>query len=248
MRTEFDADLDAVSIIKRLAAVLDPELDQSIVELGFVQELRVRDKHAQVALQLPTSWCAMNFAFIMAEDVRRVLLATDGIDQVSVLLGDHCAAAEIEASVNGGKQFPHAFTREGAGDLSDLRATFLRKGFLARQERLLKQLRESARPAEEIAGFRVQDGPRVAAPEAVERYLERRAELGLDCSPSAPLIVDQNGLAIAADMLEGHYQRIRTVRVALEANSSFCRAMLATRLASRQMNIVRSEGEADVHA
>jgi metal-sulfur cluster biosynthetic enzyme len=248
MLTEFDADQDGAGILARLATVLDPELDQSIVELGFVQELCVHAKHAQVTLQLPTSWCAMNFAFLMAEDVRKVLMATDGIEQVSIRLGDHCAADEIEAAVNQEKSFSAAFPGESADSLHDLRATFLRKGFLVRQERLLQQLRDAARSPEEIASLCVHQGPHLVAAEVVERYLERRAELGLDCSPASPLIVDQGGAAIAADRLEAYYQQIRTVRVALEANGAFCRAVLAKRTASRRLNTAQNEGRGHVQA
>jgi metal-sulfur cluster biosynthetic enzyme len=248
MLTEFDADQNGVTLMARLATVLDPELDQSIVELGFVQELRVHHKHARVTLQLPTSWCAMNFAFLMAEDIRKVLLATDGIEQVSIRLGDHCAADEIEGAVNQGKSFSDAFSGEAAGSLADLRATFLRKGFLVRQERLLQQLRDSGRPPEGIACLCVHEGTRTATVEVVDRYLERRAELGLDCSPSAPLIVDERGVAIPAERLDAYYQQIRTVRVALEANGAFCRAMLAKRTASGPTESTRSKGETNVQA
>jgi metal-sulfur cluster biosynthetic enzyme len=232
MLTEFDADQDSTIILARLATVLDPELDQSIAELGFVQALRVRDSHAHVMLELPTSWCGMNFAFIMAEDVRKVLLGVEGIERVTVRLGDHCAAEEIEAAVNEGQPFSAAFPGQGWAGLGSLRIAFLRKGFAVRQERLLHELRESARRAEEISALRVSDGPHMASAEVVHRYLERRAELGLDCSPTAPLIVDQSGAAIPADRLEAYYRQIRTVRVSLEANGSFCRAVLAKRAAS----------------
>jgi metal-sulfur cluster biosynthetic enzyme len=248
MLIEFDAGQDGATILARLATVLDPELDQSIVELGFVQEVRVHNKHAKVALQLPTSWCAMNFAFLMAADVRKVLLATGGIEQVSVCLGDHCAAEEIEGAVNQGKSFSDAFSGEAAGSLADLRATFLRKGFLVRQERLLQQLLDTGWPPEGIVRLCVHEGMRIATVEVVERYLERRAELGLDCSPSAPLIVDESGAVIAADRLEAYYQQIRTVRVALEANGAFCRVMLAKRIASGPADTTRSKGEANVPA
>src|SRR5262245_11962336 len=96
MLTEFDRDRDGPEILARLATVLDPELDDSISELGFVHAVRVQGGHADVELQLPTSWCAVNFAFIMAEDVRKTLLQVEGIAKVTVRLGDHCAAAEIE--------------------------------------------------------------------------------------------------------------------------------------------------------
>ena len=63
----------------------------------------------------------------------------------------------------------------------------------------------------------------------LQRYLERRAELALDCSPAAPLIVDLEGKPLSADQLQAHYEAARMVRVALEANGSFCRALLSVR-------------------
>src|ERR1700757_5526176 len=99
---EFPDGCDGAAIRERLAQVLDPELDESILDLGFVRSLQLRSGHATIALQLPTSWCAVNFAYLMAEDVRRELLEVEQIDRVTVRLGDHCAAAEIEAAVNRG--------------------------------------------------------------------------------------------------------------------------------------------------
>jgi hypothetical protein len=65
--------------------------------------------------------------------------------------------------------------------------------------------------------------------QSLQRYLERRAELGLDCSPAAPLIVDLQGEKLSAEQLRVHYETARTVRVAMEANGSFCRALLSLR-------------------
>jgi hypothetical protein len=195
----------------------------------------------------------MNFAFIMAEDVRGALLAVDGIDRVVVRLGDHSAAAEIEAAVNEGKSFADAFPDETRSGLAALRTVFLRKGFLVRQERLLRELRASGSSAEEISALRVGDlcVPREtpsATAGTLSRYLERRTRLGLDQSPDAPLIVDQDGSAVSADRLEQYYQRVRTVRVALEANGSFCRAVLATRNAPPLSLQSARAGEPDVPA
>jgi metal-sulfur cluster biosynthetic enzyme len=250
MLTEFAAEHDGVVIMERLARVLDPELDESIVELGFVRTLRVRDDHAEVTLLLPTSWCAMNFAFMMAEDVRRALLAVDGVDRVTVRLADHCAAAEIETAVNEGKSFASAFPGEAGTGLAALRTVFLRKGFLMRQERLLRELRAAGCSAEEISAFRVGDlslpgSIPTATADALGRYLERRTQLGLDGSPGAPLIVDQNGTPLPPDRLEQYYQLIRTVRVATEANGSFCRAVLATRDSSPRSP--KSTGAEELH-
>jgi metal-sulfur cluster biosynthetic enzyme len=240
---EFPAGYDGAAVLEQLAQVLDPELDESILDLGFVRSLELRSGHASITLRLPTSWCAVNFAYLMAEDVRRALLGVEDIRRVTVSLGDHCAAEEIEAAVNNGRAFAEAFPGEGAGSLAALRLTFLRKGFLSRQERLLRDLRIAGCSPAAICALRVGEvsmrddtiviqqpncPPVVSGSAAVlQRYLHRRAELGLDCSPAAPLIVDLEGKPFSAERLEAHYQAIRTARVALEANGSFCRALLS---------------------
>lgn len=240
---EFPAGYDGTAVLERLAQVLDPELDESILDLGFVRTLELRSGHANVALRLPTSWCAVNFAYLMAEDVRRALLGVEGIRRVTVRLGDHCAAEEIEAAVNDGRPFAEAFPGEGAGSLAALRLTFLRKGFLSRQERLLRDLRAVGCSPATICALRIgevsieghtivirQQGraPVESGSAAIlRRYLERRAELALDCSLAAPLIVDLQGKPFSVERLQAHYAAIRTVRVALEVNGSFCRALLS---------------------
>jgi metal-sulfur cluster biosynthetic enzyme len=227
---EFGHGCDGAAILDRLGRVLDPELDEPILQLGFVSSLQVRDGQAVVALQLPTSWCAVNFAYLMAEDVRNALITIPGIDNVTVRLGDHCAATEIEAAVNSRKTFAEAFPGEGFGSLASLRVVFLRKGFLGRQERLLRELRAAGFSPADICALRVSDvSVKSDVGETSRRYLERRAELGLDCSPSAPLIVDLNGNEVPLDQLDSYYRDARTVRVAMEANGSFCRALLAAR-------------------
>ncbi len=239
---ELPAGCDGAAILDRLAQVLDPELDEPILDLGFVRFLRLRSGHASVDLRLPTSWCAVNFAYLMAEDVRRALLAVEGVRQATVRLGDHCAAAEIEAAVNEGRPFAEAFPGEGAGSLTALRLTFLRKGFFSRQERLLRELRGAGCSPATICALRLGElsmtddtivirrpgEARVEGGSAaiLRRYLERRAELALDCGLASPLIVDLEGKPFSAERLQAHYEAARTMRVALEANGSFCRALL----------------------
>jgi Iron-sulfur cluster assembly protein len=76
---DFLVDYDGAAVLEALARVLDPELDESIVDLGFVRSLRLHSGHADVAPQQPTSWCAVNFAYLMAEDMRRALLTVEGV-------------------------------------------------------------------------------------------------------------------------------------------------------------------------
>lgn len=230
-----------LAIRERLAGVLDPEIDESIVDLGFVRRVRLDFGQARIELRLPTSWCALNFAYLMAADVRRALLDVAGIHAATVSLGDHCAAAEIETAVNAGRPFAEAFPGEGGGDLAALRLGFLRKGFLVRQERLLREFRalgctaaaicalrlgEASARGEAIAIRRPGAAPVIGGSASVlRRYLERRAELGLDCSDAAPLFLDLAGRPLSVERLGIHYDEARTVRVALEANGLFCRAL-----------------------
>src|SRR5438128_1789224 len=83
-----------------------------------------------------------------------------------------------------------------------LRLTFLRKGFLSRQERLLRDLRDVGCSPAAICALRLGEvsvqGEAIMIREAgfallaggsavaLQRYLQRRAELALDCSPAAP--------------------------------------------------------------
>jgi hypothetical protein len=55
---EFPAGYDGTAVLERLAQVLDPELDESILDLGFVRTLELRSGHASVALRLPGGFTA----------------------------------------------------------------------------------------------------------------------------------------------------------------------------------------------
>src|SRR5215469_12676986 len=219
---DFPVDFDTTVILEQLAQVLDPELDESIVDLGFVRSVRLHSDHATVTLQLPTSWCAVNFAYLMAEDVRHALLKVEGVRRATIRLGDHCAAREIEAAVNGGQSFAEAFPEEGAGNLEALRLAFLRKGFFIRQERLLRELRGAGGTPAVVCALRLDEisiedditiirqpgaAPWKGAQAATLRcYLQRRAELGLDCRDDARLIIDFEGQPFSADRLQAHYE------------------------------------------
>ena len=237
------------AILDRLDSVLDPELDESILSLGFVRAMHEENGHLTIELHLPTHWCAANFVYIMAFDARQELLKIDGIERVTVRLPDHFASNAIEAGVNAGSYFAEAFPDEATENLDQIRDLFLRKGYTKRQEGFLRQLISAGFSFKEISALRIEDvrfdeaycrvcrskpqedyvGP---AGEA-RRYLERRAALDLDCSPSGPLMTDLRDKPIPADGLEDYLIRARTVRVSMEANGSFCAAVLQSRTANK---------------
>src|SRR5205814_3286293 len=142
-----------------IADVLDPELDEPLVKLGFIDHVQVDGPDVTVVFKLPTYWCSPNFAYLMAGDLRARIRALPGIRTARVELLDHCAEDEITTSINQGKSFADAFSGEVSEDedLEELRRTFLRKGFLMRQDRLLRQLLKAGLDEAAILALRTSD-------------------------------------------------------------------------------------------
>lgn len=238
------------AILKQLDRVLDPELDQSVLKLGFIKSIEAKNGHLTVETQLPTSWCSPNFAYMMAEDLRRELLSVDSIQEVTVRVQDNVVSAAIEAGVNSGKTFDEAFAGEAFEGLGDLKGLFLRKGYVKRQEALLRRLRDADLPFEAICALRIQDVSyqdgvalltsqdgsvmRIEPDTIVRDYLERRAQIDLDFRPESALFVDLSGKAVSAEGLQKYLIYARTVRLSLEANGSLCSALLDAKKASKQ--------------
>lgn len=207
-----------------LRSVLDPELDRSIVDLGFVHRVNVTGKDVQVDLRLPTYWCSPNFSWLMVWDAREAVLALPGIGRASVTLVDHHAAAEVTEGVNAGRAFDDAFAEQATGGLEDLRRSFRRKAFLVRQERMIQSVGHTA-----LADLKLKDLP--PSPET-HAYLAIRAELGLDCSPEAPAVTDAEGRAVKD--VDAHIRYARLVRISLESNTALCRGLFDARYGGQE--------------
>ena len=155
---ELPAFLDGDTVFQHLDSVLDAELDESIVVLGFVIAVRGNDAgDITVYLRLPTYWCAANFSYLMASDVRLELLKLPGVRAVTVSLEDHFASDAILSGIAPGKSFGETFPEGGPDSLDQTRDLFLRKGYFARQEVLLRHLKSAGLAFEEIASLRIGD-------------------------------------------------------------------------------------------
>ena len=218
--------VDRAAVLAALGTVRDPELDQSLTELGFVAGLEIEGDTVRAHLRLPTYWCAPNFAYLMAADADTALRAVPGVTRAEVVLDDHFASEEISTGIAQRRSFQESFEGLADDELDELRALFRRKALVARQQRLVKALLDVGTTKEELGRLRLGDLP--PSPE-LETYLQRRTELGLDVSPEAPLVVDTAGNPIPAELLEGHLRFARLTRVSIEGNAGFCRGMLATR-------------------
>ena len=230
-----------------LATVMDPELDESVTELGFVTKTELSgDGEVRIGFRLPTYWCAANFAFLMADDMRRAVQVLPWVTTVQVQLHEHMYAEAINQGVAEGAGFQAAFGAAAEGGLEALRTTFLLKAFQRRQEALLQHLFDAGFEAAVLVALDLAalqglaldaEGARLTA-----RYLERRSEAG-----GAPLaFVDVEGRAIEAEALPSHLRGLRRVGVNAEFNGALCRGLLAVRdgaAAEQTIHIVRRPRE-----
>jgi metal-sulfur cluster biosynthetic enzyme len=218
--------VDRALVLGALGTVRDPELDEPLTDLGFVTSLELEGATVRLRLRLPTYFCAPNFAWLMVADAQAAVAAVPGVGQVQVALEDHFTAEEINQGVAARGRFQDSFDGLAEDELDELRLVFRRKAFVARQQKLDRALLDAGTGAEELIGLRLGDLP---PSEELATYLDRRAELGLDVTADAPLLVDTAGAAIPAERLQDFLRWARVTRVSIEGNAGFCRGMLRTR-------------------
>ena len=239
----------------QLQSVIDPELDESVTELGFVTRVEVdAGGHVQVDFRLPTYWCAANFAFLMADDMRIAVAALPWVRKVTVGLGEHMYADEINRGVAAGLSFQATFGSEASGELEDVRRIFMVKAFQRRQEALLTYLLGQEHEPAVLLRLTVADLAALPCDSVghrlIDRYLERRTVVRSHADELA--FVDQEGALLDAGQIHAYLRALRRVGVNAEFNSALCRGLLATRYGSecapqvevKPVHFVRSIGMA----
>lgn len=210
-----------------LATVLDPELDEPITELDFVETCTVSpDGVASVVLRLPTFFCAPNFSWLMVADAYDAVSAVPGVTRADVKLADHHAAAEINGGVAAQAGFVEAFSGQAIAELDELRKQFFRKAALAGQDRVAQPLVDAGAGPEDLAATTL--GQLDPSPE-LDRMRKRRAALGLPHGDDAPLLIDAEGNAIPPEAVPLHLRRARLQRVGIETNGAYCKDLLKAR-------------------
>ncbi len=213
-------------VLGALSGVRDPELDQDLVELGFVAGLDVDGASVAVRLRLPTYFCAPNFAYLMAVDARRAVEALPGVHEVQIVLEDHFTSDEITDAVQRGNTFVEAFPDHAEDELDELRVLFWRKAFTARQARLVDALLAAGRTPEDVEALRLRELPHDADG---ERCRELRRDLGLDTDPGSAAFLLGDGAPLTAPQLPRFLRYARLVATSLEGNAGLCRGLLRTR-------------------
>ncbi|HZE51285.1 MAG TPA: iron-sulfur cluster assembly protein [Jatrophihabitantaceae bacterium] len=214
------------AVVDALRTVLDPELDESIVDLNFVTSSTVDGAHAEVRLRLPTYFCSPNFAYLMVADAYDAARSVPGVESASIVLEDHFASDAINSGVAAGAGFVGSFPDEAGSELDDLRRNFQRKAHVAAMERACRRLLADGWTIESLPHARLADLPAGAER---ERLLRRRADVDLPLDPGCLVLVGDDGAPVAPDDALLRLRFARAVRVSIDGNAHFCRGLLATR-------------------
>ena len=190
-----------------------------------------------VAFRLPTYWCAANFAFMMADDMRREIAVLPWVTRVEPRLGEHMYADAINHGVAHGLSFEATFGDAASGDLQALRRTFLMKAFQRRQEALLRHLRDGGHEAEALVVLTLHQLSLLTLDEAGQRLRRRygeRRDIAGPADAAALAFVGTAGQALEAAELAAHLRQLRRVNTNAEFNGALCSGLLAARFGQDQ--------------
>ncbi|MCX6466875.1 MAG: iron-sulfur cluster assembly protein [Pseudonocardiales bacterium] len=219
------------AVWRALDTVLDPELDEPVTDLDFVESCTVSEEGvATVVLRLPTFFCAPNFSFLMVADAFDAVSAVEGVTRADVTLADHHASTEINGGVAAQAGFVATFDGEATDELDELRRTFLNKAVVAGQDRVARPLVDAGVGPEELAELTLGAAPPSGD---LDRLRSRRAQLGLPHDDDAPLLLHQDGSRVSSAQVPLHLRRARLTRIGIETNGEFCKSFLKTRYPDR---------------
>ena len=222
----------------RLDLVMDPELDEPVTDMGFVEAVSITDAApdnaaiVHVSFRLPTYWCSPNFAFLMAEDIKRQIEVLPWVGQAVITLQDHMAADEMNAAINSGASFGSVFEDLHPGeDLAALREKFDVKAFQRRQEVVIKALIQLGFLPAQIVALTHAELQAISLPDAEDARQKARYLAILAVKP-APLasglgLPTYQGAPIADYPL--YMGLLRSVRINMEFSGSLCRGLKASR-------------------
>jgi len=243
-----DKEIARDEVFRQLAEVYDPELDQPLTELGFIGGVRIAGDKVTVRFRLPTYWCAANFAYMMASDIRERVSELPWVQRVDVLLQDHFHDEEINEGIKHGKTFLTAFP-DATDSLDDLRETFRVKAFQARQERVLRWLIRKGIQEEAILRMRVGELEQLLkkrqVAKLVKRYLNIRQERGLPGDIGAEAFSHHDGTPIDPGGLQLLLNKASSTRLSMEFNTAFCSGLLKTRYGEDKQGLQNSALQKD---
>jgi metal-sulfur cluster biosynthetic enzyme len=218
-----------------LGTVTDPELDEPVTSLKFVSHVGVIANSVSIEFRLPTYWCAPNFAFMMASDMRDAVAEIGWVHSVSVTLLDHFSAELINRGTALKQEFRAAFPGETDDDLQLIREKFLGKAFERRQELLMRYLLGQGRKPEWMIQTSMKEVVELSLDSEGERlrslYLFAWRRLRPAWNEDELAFVTLNGSPLKPSELPSYLRKVPGVRRNAELNGLICRSLLAERTA-----------------
>lgn len=224
-------DAERIAEVQRvISAVRDPEIDETAGELDFVVGVEVNEGDVAVSIRLPSYWCPANFAWLMAQDMRKAVLSLPWATGFRLELVDHFAEAQISRGISQGLAFEAVFPTHAVGDLTALQRDFATKAMLMRQAPLIAAIGKSGMDdtaicAAKIRAFDLLDDASIAPLWAA--VMEKRREAGIAHDAAQPAVCDAAGSAVAD--LNAHLREIRRVSTSAAASGEMCRMLVAGR-------------------
>jgi metal-sulfur cluster biosynthetic enzyme len=219
-----------------LDTVTDPEIDESVAALEFVSHVEVSDESdVSIEFRLPTFWCAPNFAFMMASDMRDAVMEMDWVRSVSVQLLDHFSADLINRGVALKQDFRDSFPGETDDDLASVRLRFLGKAFERRQELLIRHLLGTGYNGERISQISLGELMGLSLDNEGTRlrtlYIFAWRRLHPEWPEENLAFVALSGDRLDPGQFSTYLRKIGGVRRNAEYNGLICRSLLAERKA-----------------
>jgi len=217
-----------------LSEVCDPELDEPVTDLGFVDGISADiTGNVKVTFHLPTFWCGANFAYLMASDIRSAVSALQWVTSLKVELEEHFCSEEINSGVEQQRAFKQIFANDAEDDLDSLRLLFSRKSFQRRQELLLQSQLLRFPNSESLIGLSLRELQQLSLNDAEDRlrdrYLKARRKLGFFQEDTAAAFHSVDGAPLDSAGLNTYLAVLRTVRINTELNGALCRGLLEAR-------------------
>ena len=224
----------------QLDLVMDPELDEPVTDMGFIEAVSItwsgigpNTSTVHVSFRLPTYWCSPNFAFLMAEGIKRQIEVLPWVGQAVVTLQDHMAAAEMNAAINSGASFGSVFEDLHPNeDLGALREKFDVKAFQRRQEVVIKALIAMGFPSSEILTMPRGSLDAITLDDIEDTRQKGRYLAILSEKKLAPTLADlafptYQGAPVAD--FSAYMSLLRSVRINMEFSGSLCRGLKQSR-------------------
>ncbi len=236
------------AVRERLDRVTDPELDESIVALDYIDEIVIDGPAVTVEFTLPTAWCSPAFAWMMATDARDEVESLPGVGRAVVRLHEHMHDAQINKGVNDRLAFGDVFP-DADGGVESVRATLDEKARFGRQYDAFEALLEAGLTGEQIVALRPEDcqldDPATVfvrdgtvgipvPPEPLEAYFEKARETGLLGDEQPELFRTPEEEPVPADRFDIIHKRCRLAKVNMGGQGSVCDALNDARKAEHR--------------